>query len=246
MYKSALALTLLIASSPAVMANNFYPLSAPAPNTHHEATIGSVGLLVGTLAGGPLGALIGGSMGVMVGNHQTKTKTISTQKQTISDLEQELSQIITELDQSKITTQTAQSELKILTLSQYQLLQQHREDIIQFSNSYQYDIYFLTNSSSLTAHVKRGLVKLADLLKNNPYIHANIEAHSDWRGSNDANFLLANQRLSTVSNQLSQGGTLSNQLLTTNYGELANNHNGGSDEALFYDRRVTITLSFFE
>ena len=246
MYKSALALTLLIANSPAIMANNFHPSSAAAPITHYEAAIGGVGLLVGTLAGGPIGGLIGGSMGILVGDQQTKAETVSIQKQTISDLEQELSQIITELDQSKITVQSAQLELKILTLSKYQLLQQHREDIIKFSNIYQYDIYFVTNSSSLTAHSQQGLIKLADLLKNNPKIHANIEAHSDWRGTNDANFLLAKQRLSTVSNQLSHGGTPSNQLLATNYGEDANNHNGRSGEALFYDRRVTITLSFFE
>ncbi len=246
MYKSTLALTLLMAASPVVIADSFYPSNAPVPNTHHEATSGSVGLLVGTLAAGPLGAIIGGSMGIMVGNQQTKIEIISIQKQSISDLEQELNQIIAALDDSKTAAQTAESELKILILSQQQLLQKHRQDLIQFSHSYQFDIYFLTNSSSLNAHAQHGLIKLADLLKNNPNIHANIEAHSDWRGSNDANFLLANQRLSTVSHQLSQSGSQPKQLLTTNYGEHENHYNGSSDEALFYDRRVTITLSFFE
>lgn len=246
MSKRALGLSLLIVTSPVIMADNFYPLTTHVPKAHYEATSGSVGLLVGTLAAGPLGAIIGGSMGIMAGNQQSKAETTSIQKHTISELEQELSLIITELEQSKVAVQTSQSEIKTLKSSQQQLLQQYREDLIQFSNSYQFDTYFLTNSSSLTAHAQQGLIKLADLLKNNPNIHANIEAHSDWRGSNDANCLLANQRLLAVSNQLTQAGTQSNQLLTTNYGEHANNHNGSWDEALFYDRRVTITLSFFE
>lgn len=247
MYKRALSLSLLIAASPTIMADNFYHLAPPTSNTNYEATSGSVGLLVGTLAGGPIGAIIGGSMGIMIGNQQNKAEMITTQKHTIAELEQELSQIVTELAQSKTTVQTAQTKIKTLESAQQQFLQQHREDLIQFTKSYQLDIYFLTNSSSLTAHAEQGLIKLAELLQNNPNIYANIEAHSDWRGSNDANSQLAKQRLSAVSNQLlAQAGMTPNQLLTTNYGEQANTHSGSWDEALFYDRRVTINLSYFE
>lgn len=246
MYKRAFGLSLLIATCPAVMADNFYQAGDTRSKAHYEATSGGVGMLVGTLAGGPIGAIIGGSMGLMVGNQQTKTETISTQTETISALEQELSQIMSALDQSKLNLKSAQTKIKTLESSQDQFFQQHREQLIQFSNSYQFDIYFLTNSSSLTDHAQHGLTKLADLLKKNPNIHANIEAHSDWRGSNDANSVLAKQRLSSVSEQLIKSGTQSNQLLTTNYGEDDNKHNGAWDEALFYDRRVTITLRFFE
>lgn len=246
MYKSALALSLLIATSPVIMADNFYSQSSTQTNNHHEATSGGVGLLVGTLAGGPLGAIIGGSMGVLVGNQQSQAETITSQTHTISELEQELSQIIAELDHSKKTIATARTDIATLQSSQQQFTLQHRDDLIQFSKSYQFDIYFMTNDASITEHAQKGINKLAELLKNTPNIHANIEAHSDWRGSNDANNLLASQRLSAVSGQLSQAGTKSEQLLTTNYGEQANQHNGEWDEALFYDRRVTITLNYFE
>ena len=246
MYKSAIALSLLIATSPEIMADHFYSPSSTQANNHHEATSGVVGLLVGTLAAGPLGTIIGGSMGVLVGNQQNKTETITLQSQTISNLEQELSHIITELEQSKKAIETARAEIDTLASSQQQFSLQHREDLIQFSKSYQFDIYFMTNDATLTNHAQQGLNKLAELLKNNPNIHANIEAHSDWRGSNDANNLLASERLLAVSGQLSQAGTQSDQLLTTNYGEQANQHNGKWNEALFYDRRVTITLNYFE
>jgi outer membrane protein OmpA-like peptidoglycan-associated protein len=246
MYKRALGLSLLMAASPTIMADNFYSQSSISTNTHYEATSGGIGLLVGTLAGGPLGAIIGGSMGVLVGDQQHKTETITIQTQTISELENELSQIVTELDQSKKILQTAHTKIDTLESSQQQFIHQHREDLIQFSNSYQFDIYFLTNNASITLHAQQGLIKIAELLHNNPKIHANIEAHSDWRGSNDVNNQLASQRLSAVSHLLTQAGTKPNQLLTTNYGEQANDHNGSWDEALFYDRRVTITLRYFE
>jgi outer membrane protein OmpA-like peptidoglycan-associated protein len=252
MYKRALGLSLLIVSSPAIMADNFYSQSPAQLNSsqinksQHEATSGGIGLIVGTIAAGPLGAIIGGSMGVLVGNQQNKAETITMQTHTISKLEQELSQITAELDKSEKTLQTAYANIEKLELSQQQLSNQHREDLIQFSNSYQLDIYFLTNNATINIHAQQGLNKLAEFLRNNPNIYTDIEAHSDWRGTNDANNQLANQRLVAVSNQLIQAGTQSNQLLTTNYGEQSNEHRGSWDEALFYDRRVTITLRYFE
>lgn len=106
-------------------------------------------------------------------------------------------------------------------------------------------MYFLTNSKNIEAHAQQGLLKLATLLKNNPNIKARIEAHSDWRGSDDVNFQIAQNRLDAVSHYLSLYGSNSSQLLLTNYSENQNKHNGSWGEELFYDRRVTITLSSF-
>jgi len=246
MYKKVLSLSLLLASSPVIMADNHFYQGQATPKTHHEATSGGVGLLVGTLAGGPIGAIIGGSMGVMIGNQQTKNDTIITREQAISSLEQELSQTMAALAQSKTATEKANTKIAELESIHQNIIQQNREDLINVSNTYLLDIYFLTNSTVITPHVQQGLVRLAELLKTNPHFHANIEAHSDWRGSKDINFQLAKQRLSAVTTELTQAGSPSNQLLTTNYGENKNEHLGSWGEDLFYDRRVSITLSYFE
>jgi len=246
MYKKALCLSLLLASSPVIMADSFY-LPEPGQNkTHHEATAGGIGLVIGSLAGGPLGAIIGGSMGVMTGHQQTKTDTITAQQQSISELEQTLSKTMNQLSQSQQATQLSQTKIKTLEDELQQFQQQHREELIQFANSYQFDIYFMTNSHVITAHAQQGLVSLAKLLKNNKHIYANIESHSDWRGSNDANCLLARQRLSAVSDQLVLAGTQSEKILATSYGEHANVNEGSWGDELFFDRRVTITLNYFE
>jgi len=246
MYKKALCLSLLLASSPTIMAESFYHTDPVEPKTHHEATAGGIGLVIGGLAGGPIGAIIGGSMGVMTGHQQTKTDTINLQQQSISELENELSQTMNKLSQSQKNTQLSATKINKLENKQQQSNQQHREQLIQFANGYQFDIYFMTNSHVITSHAQQGLVNLAELLRNNKHITAQIEAHSDWRGSSDANCLLAKQRLSAVTEQLVQAGSQSDQLLATSYGEQANTHEGSWVDELFYDRRVTITLNYFE
>lgn len=246
MYKKALYLSILLATSPLVNAGEISNTSTLPEQPHHEATAGGIGLVIGAIAGGPIGALIGGSMGVMAGNQQSKSETISSQQQTINQLEQELKNITFERNQAQVETQTAQSTIQSLQQQDLTNQQQHRSELIQLADSYQLDIYFLTNSSAINQHAQNGLLKLAKLLNNNPHIYAELESHSDWRGTDDQNFLLATQRLTAVSDALQQAGSHEEQLLTTNYGEQAAMNKTSWGEELFYDRRVTIKLRYLE
>ncbi|PCH63172.1 MAG: hypothetical protein COC04_04715 [Gammaproteobacteria bacterium] len=240
MNKKILGLAILLSISTNLMANSIYESS-----NHNEVTTGGIGLIAGTLVAGPLGAIIGGSLGVMTGHHQTQAETISEQQQiltlhqqTITELESELKQMVTTLDKAEKSAQYLESKQ---ALNQ----QQHFEDLSQFATSYQLDIYFLTNSTELHPIAQDGLRKLSELLQRHPQLQANLEAHSDWRGSNDDNCLLAKRRLSQVNNHLTQAGVNPSQLLATNYGERHNYDTSTWGEALFYDRRVTISLNYF-
>jgi outer membrane protein OmpA-like peptidoglycan-associated protein len=240
MNKKLIGLGLLLLSSTPLMAENSNETSS-----HHEATGAGIGLIAGSLIGGPIGAIIGGSMGVMNGHHQTLTETIkeqqqrlAVQKDSINHLEQELSQITLNLAQAEKTVEQ-------LMVKKEQTQNQHGDVLAEFAESYQFDIYFLTNSSELHPQAKQGLKKLAQLLQTHPQLQANLEAHSDWRGSNDDNCLLAKQRLAQVNNNLTQTGVNPKQLLATNYGEHQNYDTSSWDESLFYDRRVTIFLTYF-
>lgn len=235
-----LSLAFLLSISPNLWAENIEQSS-----THHEATAGGIGLVAGTIIAGPFGAIIGGSMGAMTGHHQTQKETISlqqqkivTQQQTITELENEISEIIDNLTKSEKNAQSITSN--------FDLAQQQRiDDLNQFATSYQLDIYFLTNSSDIHPQAQQGLAKLTTLLQRHPQLQANIEAHSDWRGSSDKNCLLAKQRLTQVNNNLTQAGVNPSQLLATNYGEQQNYDTSSWGEPLFYDRRVTISLTYF-
>ncbi|MBL1320531.1 MAG: OmpA family protein [Methylophaga sp.] len=244
MHTKTLLCSLLLIASPAIMANPIYQPES-ASSSHHEATAGGVGLVAGTLIAGPFGAIIGGSLGVMAGNQQSKAETITEQQHFIAKLESDIDLITTELSQSKLHVSQLESNHQQLQNEFNQSQQTYGDDIQQFITSYQFDVYFLSNSDAIDSHAQQGLLKLAELLKNNPSIEASIEAHSDWRGSNDNNYKLARTRLDSIEKHLSLKGANSSQLLTTNYGESKNVNNGSWGEELFYDRRVTITLNFF-
>ncbi|MFW5426533.1 MAG: OmpA family protein [Methylophagaceae bacterium] len=241
MYTKTLLCSLLLIASPTILANPVYQQETPNPS-HNEVTAGSVGLVAGTLIAGPFGAIIGGSLGVMTGHQQTKTETITEQKYFITELEQELDVVSAQLAQSKI-------EVSQLENSQKQIqdeLQHYGDGMQEVIHSYQFDIYFMSNDNAVQSHAQQGLLKLVELLKNNPDIEARIDAHSDWRGSDDDNFQLAQKRLDSIANYLSTRGVNNVQILTTNYGENENMNKGSWGEELFYDRRVTITLSVLD
>jgi outer membrane protein OmpA-like peptidoglycan-associated protein len=240
MHTKKVLCSILFLTSPLIMAEPIY--QSTSPNTsQHEVTNGSVGLVAGSLIAGPLGAIIGGSIGVLTGHQQTQSKTITEQQKFIADLELDLAVINTELSQSKLKI----SQLESTQLQVENTLQQYNETVKNVASGYQFDLYFLSNSDTIQSHAQQGLVKLAILLKNNPTITARIEAHSDWRGSNDENFQLAQKRLDSVAHYLSLQGTDNAQLQTTNYGENQNMNHGSWGDELFYDRRVTITLICF-
>lgn len=245
MHTKKLLCSLLIIASPALMANPVYQAQSPS-NTHHEVTAAGVGLVAGTIIAGPFGAIIGGSIGALTGHQTSQTETITEQQHFISELEHDLELINTKLSQSKLQIsqlETSQQQLQ----NEFTLSQQDHDDRAQkFIRSYQFDVYFLSNSAVIHSHAQHGLLKLAALLKNNPDIEASIEAHSDWRGSDDNNFKLAKTRLDSIEEYLSLKGADHTQLLSTNYGENKNINKGSWGEELFYDRRVTITLHFLK
>ncbi len=240
MHTKTLLCSILFLTSPLTMADPI-DQSLPATTSQHEVTNGGVGLIAGSLIAGPLGAIIGGSIGVLTGHQQTQSETLTEQQKFIADLELDLNIINTELSQSKLKI----SQLESTQLQIENKLQQHNKTVKNIVSGYQFDLYFLSNSDMIQSHAQQGLLKLATLLKNNPTITARIEAHSDWRGSSDDNFQLAQIRLDAVAHYLRLQGIDNAQLQTTNYGENKNMHRGSWGDELFYDRRVTITLICF-
>lgn len=213
---------------------------------HHEVKSGGLGIVIGSLIAGPLGAIVGGSLGVMNGHQQSQNDSLNDQKNVISELENELSLKMAALSNAQDINQQSLTTINTLKTTMHNAEQHYNENVIQFVESYQLDLYFMTNSNDMTDHAQHGLKKLAKLLAQNENVHANIESHSDWRGSDDINCALAAERLGNVVDYLTQVGSNQSQLLTTNYGEHANLNEGAWGEELFYDRRVTITLSYFE
>jgi peptidoglycan-associated lipoprotein len=81
------------------------------------------------------------------------------------------------------------------------------------------DIYFDFDSHTLSAEARETLRGNASWLKGNPAARAEIEGHSDERGTNEYNLALGAKRAQTAKDFLSTLGVGADRLSTISYGE---------------------------
>jgi peptidoglycan-associated lipoprotein len=81
------------------------------------------------------------------------------------------------------------------------------------------DIYFEFDSHSLNSEAREVLRGNANWLKNNPAARAEIEGHSDERGTNEYNLALGARRAQTAKDFLATLGVGADRLSTISYGE---------------------------
>ncbi len=81
------------------------------------------------------------------------------------------------------------------------------------------DIYFDFDSHSLSADARETLRANANWLKSNPAARAEIEGHSDERGTNEYNLALGAKRAQTAKDFLATLGVTAERLSTISYGE---------------------------
>lgn len=81
------------------------------------------------------------------------------------------------------------------------------------------DIYFDFDSHNLTSDARETLRANASWLKSNPAARAEIEGHSDERGTNEYNLALGAKRAQTAKDFLATLGVTAERLSTISYGE---------------------------
>lgn len=82
-----------------------------------------------------------------------------------------------------------------------------------------HDIYFATNSYSLTPESKRLIDLFADFLEHNPTVKAEIQGHTDDVGNDNDNLILSDRRAQSVYNYLIEKGIPKNRIRYKGYGE---------------------------
>ncbi|MDZ4797268.1 MAG: OmpA family protein [Bryobacteraceae bacterium] len=87
------------------------------------------------------------------------------------------------------------------------------------------------------------LLRLADLLKQNPGYKVKLEGHADVIGSNAYNQRLGQRRADAVREFLIKYGANASQLTATSFGETQPKINDRSKEARFMNRRVFMTVT---
>lgn len=99
-------------------------------------------------------------------------------------------------------------------------------------------IYFEFDSFALTFEARSILNQHATWLKNNPTVMAQVEGHTDERGTTEYNLALGERRAASVRDYLVSKGVAASQVSTISYGEERPAAQGSSESAWAQNRRT--------
>ena len=105
-----------------------------------------------------------------------------------------------------------------------------------------HDIYFETNSYSLTAESKRIIDVFADFLCNNPTVKVELQGHTDNIGNDEDNRILSDNRAKSVYNHLISKGIPADRLRYKGYGESKPIATNATEEGRAKNRRTVFLI----
>ena len=105
-----------------------------------------------------------------------------------------------------------------------------------------HDIYFETNSYSLTAESKRIIDVFADFLRNNPTVKVELQGHTDNIGNDEDNRVLSDNRAKSVYNHLISKGISADRLRYKGYGESKPIATNATEEGRAKNRRTVFLI----
>ncbi|MDX2320161.1 MAG: OmpA family protein [Moritella sp.] len=236
MKKSIIAKTLLITSMAitSISAN----ATEQEPLTKWEkAGVFSSTIIVGTIAGGPIGLVLGVAAGDWINN--TWDKSIESDQ-----LIAENQQITENLLASEL--QNNQLQHDVLTLDQQIQQISETEEVNQqlVMDALQLDLLFAVNQSAIDTTNQARLMQIADYLIENPSISIVLSGHTDPSGQEELNINLAQQRAVAVQDKLIAFGVNEKNIQVQSFGaELASAELG---ELIQYPRDRKVSIEFID
>ena len=218
-------------------------LSAPAAmaaseNIKKAENIGfGSGLVVGTIAGGPLGAIIGGISGIFVGHSVAADKEIKTMETALAQNEDEINQLLASNQQllGRLRNSEEQQRLQLVSLTE-------RENAAMDTNLTMH-VQFRTGSSKLESIYSQQLAELADAMQHNKQLKIELSGFADRRGDETYNQSLSAERVESVKQLLVSQGVSAARISTMALGEAMPLDTNSSLDGDSFDRRVSLRLS---
>lgn len=105
-----------------------------------------------------------------------------------------------------------------------------------------HDIFFATNSYTLTDESKRLIDLFADFLEHNPTVKAEIQGHTDNIGNDNDNLILSDKRAQSVYNYLIEKGIPKNRIRYKGYGESKPIATNNTEEGRAKNRRTVFLI----
>ncbi|WP_017220262.1 OmpA family protein [Moritella dasanensis] len=236
MKKSIFAKTLLITSmactSISANAAEQEPLTA-----WEKAGVFSSTIIVGTIAGGPIGLVLGVAAGDWINN--TWNKSIESDQLTAENQQVTENLLVSELQNNQL-----QQDVLILDkqLQQVSETEELNEQLIL--DALQLDLLFAVNQSAMDTTNQARLTQLADYLIDNSTISIVLSGHTDPSGQAELNMNLAQQRAVAVQDQLIALGVDEHNIQVQSFGaDLASSELG---ELIQYPRDRKVSIEFIE
>jgi len=202
-----------------------------------KAGVFSSTIIVGTIAGGPVGLVLGVAAGDWINN--TWDKSIESDK-----LVAENKQITESLLASELQNNQLQHDVLILDQQIQQISETEELNQQLVLNALQLDLLFAINQSAIDTTNQARLAQIADYLLENQTITILLSGHADPSGHEELNINLAQQRAVAVQEQLIMLGVNEDNIQVQSFGaEYANSALG---ELIQYPRDRKVTVEFID
>lgn len=234
MKKSIFTKTLLITSmactSISANAAEQEPLTA-----WEKAGVFSSTIIVGTIAGGPIGLVLGVAAGDWINN--TWNKSIESDQLTAENQQVTENLLVSELQNNQL-----QQDVLILDKQLQQVSETEELNQQLILDALQLDLLFAVNQSAMDTTNQARLIQLADYLIDNSTISIVLSGHTDPSGQAELNMSLAQQRAVAVQDQLIALGVDEHNIQVQSFGaDLASSELG---ELIQYPRDRKVSIEF--
>lgn len=196
-----------------------------------ERTRGAAsGLIIGAIAGGPIGGFSGAVLGgELIGTFFAQKRENRELRDSLMRTEDELSAL--HLEKTNLVAELNQ-DIDTLLLQQQKQVKESR-----------LPVFFRTDSTDIEEQYSSELSNIAKSLKDDRDARVNLYGHADRRGNEQYNERLSYQRVQSIEQFLVSHGVHSDQISSIAFGESQPQDHQETMEGNFFDRRVIVELN---
>ncbi|GIC76051.1 OmpA family protein [Moritella sp. F3] len=236
MKKSIFAKTLLITSMACTSISANAAEQEPLTNWEKAGVFSST-IIVGTIAGGPIGLVLGVAAGDWINN--TWDKSIESDQLMVENQQMTEDLLASELQNNQLQHDVLILDKQIQNISETEEVNQQL-----VMDALQLDLLFAVNQSAIDNTNQARLMQIADYLIENPSISIVLSGHADPSGKEELNENLAQQRAVAVQDKLIAFGVNELNIQVQSFGaDLASAELG---ELIQYPRDRKVSVEFID
>lgn len=221
--KLPLALTLIAASS--VVSQQALAARSEGQQALLESSAVTTGAIAGAAAGGPIGFIVGGLAGIFVADQTRKGNDAQIE---LEKTQTNIEALALELEQ--MNQSISEKEVTIAKLEQ------------QTIDKLALQVMFSTGADELNETDAERIEVLANHLLRNDDLIVNLSGHTDPRGTDEYNNVLALERAKAVATALTEHGVGDERIILQGFGASLSKATPGQYDQYARDRRVDIEI----